>query len=46
MHGTDSRVIKRMVRQLDKDPETLIDKFFMNVHSPQKPSREKKRIPN
>ena len=42
MHGTDSRVIKRMVRRLDKDPKTLIDKFFMNVHSPQKPSRQKK----
>ena len=38
-HGTAERIIERMLRQLERDPEALLEAFFKNVHTPQKPSR-------
>lgn len=44
-HGTPDRILQRMLNQLDKDPQTLLDSFHQNVHAPQKPSRQKKDTP-
>jgi pimeloyl-[acyl-carrier protein] methyl ester esterase len=41
-HGTADRILQRMLNQLDKDPQALLDSFHQNVHAPQKPSRQKK----
>jgi pimeloyl-[acyl-carrier protein] methyl ester esterase len=39
-HGTAERILGRMINQLEKDPESLLEAFFNNVHAPQKPSRQ------
>jgi pimeloyl-[acyl-carrier protein] methyl ester esterase len=44
-HGTAPRILKRMQKQLDQDPHTLIQTFFKNVHAPHRPSHQKKQPP-
>lgn len=44
-HGTAERILDRMIDQLEKDPATLLDAFFSNVHAPQKPSRQNRPHP-
>lgn len=44
-HGTAPRILKRMQKQLDQDPHTLIQTFFKNVHAPHLPSHQKKQPP-
>ena len=44
-HGTAERILDRMINQLEKDPATILDAFFCNVHAPQKPSRQNRPHP-
>ena len=44
-HGTAERILERMIQQLEKNPTSLLDAFFSNVHAPQKPSRQNNPSP-
>ena len=44
-HGSAERILDRMIAQLEKDPASLLDAFFSNVHAPQKPSRQSRPHP-
>jgi pimeloyl-[acyl-carrier protein] methyl ester esterase len=37
--GTSEKVLRRMLLQLKRDPEAVLDEFFRNVHSPYRESR-------
>lgn len=38
--GTPERVLKRMILQLKRDPEAVLEEFFRNVHFPFRESRQ------
>ncbi len=38
--GTHEKVLKRMIAQLKRDPEAVLDGFFKNVHFPFRESRQ------
>ncbi len=38
--GTHEKVLRRMIVQFKRDPETVLDDFFMNVHHPFRESRQ------
>jgi len=37
--GTSEKVLRRMIAQLKRDPEAVLEEFFKNVHLPQRESR-------
>lgn len=41
-HGTPERVLQRMILQLQRNPEVVLDEFFRNVHYPHRESRQAK----
>jgi len=47
--GTHERVLHRMLLQLKKNPEAVLEEFFMNVHFPHRESRQsvalRKKVP-
>jgi len=38
--GTPEKVLRRMITQLKRDPEAVLDEFFKNVHYPCRESRQ------
>jgi pimeloyl-[acyl-carrier protein] methyl ester esterase len=38
--GTPEKMLRRMIKQLKRDPETVLDEFFRNVHFPFRESRQ------
>lgn len=38
--GTPEKVLRRMIMQLKRSPETVLDEFFKNVHLPFRESRQ------
>jgi len=38
--GTAERILKRMILQLQREPEAVLDEFFRNVHYPHRESRQ------
>ncbi len=38
--GTPERVLRRMIQQLQRSPEAVLDEFFRNVHFPRKEGRQ------
>ena len=37
--GTHEKILRRMIVQLKRDPATVLDEFFRNVHAPRRESR-------
>jgi pimeloyl-[acyl-carrier protein] methyl ester esterase len=38
--GTHEKILRRMIAQLKRDPEAVLEEFFKNVHGPQRESRQ------
>jgi pimeloyl-ACP methyl ester carboxylesterase len=38
-HGIHEKIVRRMIEQLKRDPETVLNEFFRNVHHPLRESR-------
>lgn len=38
--GTPAKVLRRMIVQLKRDPDTVLDEFFRNVHFPHRENRQ------
>ncbi len=43
--GTDDRVLQRMIARLQRDPQSVLDAFFANVHAPQTWRRQRESNP-
>ena len=39
-HGTHETLLRRMILQLKRNPEAVLDEFFRNVHFPKRESRQ------